>query len=134
MKHKIPKAAVLSVSFFLAVTANAGKESNPSVRNQIKELQDQIDQLASEPKAVLIKDGNGIYIGRVIGMERVSVPYVLTDQGFRTILSSGGELSWNFQPSDLRPMAFETTNCTEVGYHIQPLYIGTVFRTIIDPA
>ena len=40
-------------------------------------------------KTVLLKDANGVTIGRVIGMEAASWPYVLTDKGYRTYFKIG---------------------------------------------
>jgi len=72
--------------------------------------------------AALLKDANGIYVGRVIGMWTTSTPYVLTDQGYRTVIRIGDGM--------LRETAniyYETPNCTDVMYVTSPKYLGSVF-------
>lgn len=65
MKHKILIAAMAIAALLLPMEINAkGKPAS----------------------VTLLKDANGVTIGRVIGMEHVSKPYVLTDQGYRTMI------------------------------------------------
>lgn len=63
MKQKIFTTAIVIAALLLPLEINAkGKPAS----------------------VVLLKDANGVEIGRVIGMEHVSNPYVLTNQGYRT--------------------------------------------------
>ena len=71
---------------------------------------------------VLLKDANGVEIGRVIGMESVSWPYVLTDQGYRTLfILAFGRVHIN------TAVYFESTNCTGTAYVPSAKYLGAVF-------
>lgn len=71
---------------------------------------------------ILLKDANGVEIGRVIGMETIGWPYVLTDQGYRTFFRmSPGRVFLNSQ------VYYESTDCTGVAYQSRGRYIGAVF-------
>lgn len=72
--------------------------------------------------AALLKDANGVYVGRVIGMLTTSTPYVLTDQGYRTVIRIGDGM--------LRESAkvyYKTVDCTDTMYVTSPKYLGSVF-------
>lgn len=77
---------------------------------------------AAVPQAVL-KDANGVYVGRVIGMPHVSRSFVLTDKGYRTqILIPFGKLLLS------HTIVFETTDCTGPAYIIgRGGFVGSVF-------
>jgi len=75
-------------------------------------------------KTVLLKDANGVTIGRVIGMETVGWPYVLTQEGYRTFFRSGnGKVS--LVPDD--GVYYKTADCTGNAYVSRGMYLGTVF-------
>ena len=79
------------------------------------------------PGVVQLKDANGNVIGRVIGMETVSWPYVLTDQGYRTLFKVAiGMVDIHTQ------VVFESTDCSGTAY-VGTRYPGTVF-TVTDNA
>ena len=40
-----------------------------------------------EPLPVILKDANNNVVGRVIGMDYIDKPYVLTNEGYRTVIS-----------------------------------------------
>lgn len=73
--------------------------------------------------AAVLKDANGVYIGRVIGMEHVSLPYVLTDKAYRTqIKVTDGKLRLS------HTIVFESINCTGAAYIIGAGgFVGAVF-------
>ena len=73
--------------------------------------------------AALLKDANGVYVGRVIGMEHVSKPYVLTDQGYRTIIP----IPIGRVVNEVGPVYFESSDCSGTGYIEHNRHIGTVF-------
>ena len=79
------------------------------------------------PRAVLLKDAEGIAIGRVIGMETSGWPYVLTDQGYRTLfrLATGRVYLYS-------PVFYQSTDCTGVAYVRSGRYLGTVFSPTSD--
>ena len=103
MKHKLLTIAMIIVGMTLPLQINA----------------------KGKPVSVpLLKDANGETVGRVIGMEFIHRPYVLTDQGYRTdIQIHKGQVStysnWTIY--------FESTNCTGTGYIEVPKFVGTVF-------
>lgn len=72
-------------------------------------------------RTVLLSDANGAKIGRVIGMETASWPYVLTDRGYRTLFRVGTGMLYNEAT-----IFFESTNCTGDAY-VGVRSIGTVF-------
>ena len=72
---------------------------------------------------VLLKDANGVEIGRVIGMGTASWPYILTDQGYRTLFRIGTGMIYNEAPV---PVFYESTDCTGDAY-VGARYPGTVF-------
>ena len=75
-------------------------------------------------KAVLLKDANGVKIGRVIGMEDVSWPYVLTREGYRTLFRIGSGKVTLF-PDD--GVGFAETNCMGMAYVSRGVSLGAVF-------
>jgi hypothetical protein len=100
MKQKIFMAAMIIVALTLSLGVNAkGKPGS----------------------VVLLKDANGVKIGRVIGMETVSWPYVLTDQGYRTLFRVGTGMIYNEAP-----VFYESTDCTGDAY-VGKRSPGTVF-------
>lgn len=72
--------------------------------------------------AALLKDANGVYVGRVVGMEHVSKPYVLTDQGYRTIIP----IPIGRVVNEVT-IYFESIDCSGTGYIEHNRHIGTVF-------
>ena len=76
--------------------------------------------------SVLLKDANGEAIGRVIGMETVSWPYVMTDQGYRTLFRVGTGMIYNYTD-----VYYESANCTGDAY-VSKRYPGTVFLPTIQ--
>jgi hypothetical protein len=85
-------------------------------------------------RAVMLTDANGVQIGRVIGMDRIWRPYVLTDEGYRTTLNLGNsEFPASVNLTRL-VMYYESTNCPkdEVAYLDWPGNSGTVFSPTID--
>ena len=92
----------------------------------------EINAKGKPASVALLKDANGVEIGRVIGMPYVARPYVLTDKGYRTqILVTNGKLQLS------HTIVFESTNCTGAAYIIGPGgFVGTVFSptTNIDMA
>jgi len=72
-------------------------------------------------RPVLLKDGNGVTIGRVIGMETVGWPYVITAQGYRTLFRTGTGMIFTDAA-----VYFESMDCTGDAY-VGVRYVGTVF-------
>jgi len=84
----------------------------------------QINAKGKPASVPLLKDANGETVGRVIGMEFIHRPYVLTDQGYRTDIHIhwgrvGTYSNW--------PIYFESTDCTGTAYIEVPKFTGTVF-------
>lgn len=73
--------------------------------------------------AAQLKDAYGETVGRVIGMEHVSRPYVLTDQGYRTNFS----LPRGWIDVKEGNIYYESTDCTGAPYVSTPKYVGAVF-------
>ena len=92
----------------------------------------EINAKGKPASVALLKDANGVEIGRVIGMPHVARPYVLTDKGYRTqILVHNGKLQLS------HTIVFESTDCTGAAYIIgKGGYVGAVFSptTNIDLA
>ena len=86
---------------------------------------------AAEPQynVALLKDANGVYIGRVIGMIPASQAYVLTDQGYRTIFRMGSG-----QINNVRQLYFESADCTGDAYITTAGQLGMVFSPYSDVA
>ena len=76
--------------------------------------------------AAQLQDANGETVGRVIGMEHINLPFILTDQGYRTSLYFGGVIG-------LRHTWFnyESTDCTGTPYVWYSK--GTVFTPDLLP-
>jgi hypothetical protein len=72
--------------------------------------------------AALLKDANGVYVGRVIGMLTTSTPYILTDQGYRTVIVIG-----NGMLRESANVYYQTSDCTDTMYVTSPKYLGSVF-------
>ena len=75
---------------------------------------------------VLLKDANGVEIGRIIGMGTVSWPYVLTEQGYRTLFRVGTGMIYNDAP-----VFYESTDCTGDAY-VGKRLPGTVFMPTLQ--
>lgn len=80
-----------------------------------------MNAISAAAPQVLLKDANGVYIGRVIGMASVSSPYVLTDQGYRTQFRIEKGMIYS-----KRSVFYESTDCTGDGY-VDIGSPGTVF-------
>lgn len=76
--------------------------------------------------AILLKDANGVEIGRVIGMGTVSWPYVLTRQGYRALFRLGTGMLYASAP-----LYYESVDCTEQAY-TGGRSPGTVFLPTLD--
>ena len=75
---------------------------------------------------VLLKDANGVEIGRVIGMAHVAAPYVLTDPNYRTVFLLGqGRVEGRVSPINIY---YESGACIGNAY-VGPsgISLGTVF-------
>lgn len=72
--------------------------------------------------AALLKGADGEYVGRVIGMLTTSQPYVLTDQGYRTVIRIG-----NGMVIESAGVYFETIDCAGEMYVTSPKFLGSVF-------
>ena len=83
----------------------------------------EINAKGKPASVVLLKDANGVEIGRVIGMGTVSWPYVLTNQGYRTLFRVGTGMIYGETPT---PVFYESTDCTGDAY-VGKRYPGTVF-------
>lgn len=83
-------------------------------------------------RPVLLTDANGVEIGRVIGMDSISRPYVLTDNGYRTILNLGSS-AVPVMVRSVDEVFYENINCPkdEVAY-IGGGNIGSVFSPTND--
>jgi len=81
----------------------------------------QIDAEGKPASVALLKDANGETVGRVIGMEYIHRPYVLTDQGYRTLFRVGTVMIYN-----AAFVFFESTDCTGDAY-VGKRSPGTVF-------
>ena len=70
-----------------------------------------------------MKDANGAYIGRIIGMLTVNSPFVLTDKGYRTFL----DITFGRVEAS-QVLHYESIDCTGVAY-LEPSIRtpGTVF-------
>jgi hypothetical protein len=77
-------------------------------------------------RAILLKDANGVEIGRVIGMETVSWPYVMTKQGYRTLFRLGTGMIYAGAP-----LYFKSIDCTGQVY-VGARSPGTVFMPNLD--
>ena len=77
-------------------------------------------------RAILLKDANGIEIGRVIGMGSVSWPYVLTSQGYRALFRLGTGMIYAEAP-----LYYESVDCTGQAY-TGGRSPGTVFMPSLD--
>lgn len=75
---------------------------------------------------VLLKDANAVKIGVVIGMETASWPYVLTDQGYRTLFRVGTGMVYNEAP-----VYYVSTDCTGDAY-VGKRSPGTVFSPTLQ--
>ena len=102
MKHKLLTVAMIIAGLTLPLEINA--KGKP------------------ESSTVLLKDANGEKIGRVIGMEHVSKPYVLTDQGYRTTIPIPlGRVG------NITSVYYESIDCVGEVYIGHTRYVGTVF-------
>lgn len=104
MKQKILMVIMIILSLSIPLGANAKNKPEPA-------------------NVVLLKDANGVEIGRVIGMEHVSRPFVLTDQGYRTDIP----LPRGWIGLKEGAIYYESTDCTGAPYVNSPRYVGTVF-------
>jgi hypothetical protein len=77
-------------------------------------------------RAILLKDANGVEIGRVIGMGTVSWPYVLTRQGYRALFRLGTGMLYASAP-----LYFESVDCEGQAY-VGARSPGTVFMPTLD--
>jgi hypothetical protein len=85
------------------------------------------------PRAAILTDANGVEIGRVIGMERIGRPYVLTDKGYRTLLNLGStEVAAMVR--NTCAVYYENINCpkAEVAYLADGSNVGAVFSPTSD--
>jgi hypothetical protein len=71
--------------------------------------------------AAILKDANGVETGRVIGMETASWPYVLTEQGYRTLLRVGTGMIYN-----VTTLYYASGDCSGQAY-VRTTFPGTVF-------
>jgi hypothetical protein len=109
MKQKIFTTAIVIAALLLPVESIAkGKPDKDS------------------DNVVLLKDANGLEIGRVIGMGSVSWPYVLTDQGYRTLFRVGTGMIYNEAT-----VFYQSTNCTGDAY-VGKRSPGTVFMPTLQ--
>jgi hypothetical protein len=82
-------------------------------------------------KTVILKDANGVTVGRVIGMEAASWPYVLTDEGYRTYFKIGNGMVQVVAEDGI----YYDTSCDVGGgnaYLNRKKLLGTVFSPISD--
>ena len=77
-------------------------------------------------RAILLKDADGVEIGRVIGMGTVSWPYVLTEEGYRTLFRLGTGMIYAGAP-----LYYESIDCTGQAY-VGARSPGTVFMPTLD--
>lgn len=84
----------------------------------------QISAKGKPASVPMLKDANGDTVGRVIGMEQVHRPYVLTDQGYRTAIAL--PRGWVTTYSNW-PIYFESTDCKGTAYIEVPKFVGSVF-------
>lgn len=80
-------------------------------------------------RAVQLKDANEVTIGRVIGMETIGWPYVLTDEGYRTFFRMGMGMVTLF-PDD--GVFFASTGCMGMAYVRRGMFVGAVFLPTPD--
>lgn len=71
---------------------------------------------------VQLKDANGTYVGRVIGMSSIAGPFVLTDQGYRTNIAIG-----QGSVIEIANILYESASCTGPAYVETRSHIGSVF-------
>ena len=85
-------------------------------------------------RPVILTDANGVKIGRVIGMGRISLPTVLTDKGYRTELNLGISENPAVVFTVRQDIYYENTNCPKdgVAYINSPGNAGTVFSPSND--
>jgi len=86
---------------------------------------------AESSNTVILKDADGLYVGRVIGMFNYSNTYVLTDQGYRAIMDiHSGHVQYR------GGLEFESGDCTGPafveGYFLGPNPNGSVFTAYSD--
>ena len=84
----------------------------------------EINAKGKPTSVALLKDANGVTVGRVIGMDTVHRPYVLTDQGYRTAITL--PMGWVITYSNW-PIYYESTDCTGTAYIEVPKFVGAVF-------
>ena len=104
MKHKILIAAMTIAALLLPMEINA--KGKPASVSQLK-------------------DANGVTIGRVIGMEHVSKPYVMTDQGYRTLIPM--PVGRVVEQADVY---YGSEDCSAPVYIGHTRHVGTVFIPI----
>lgn len=118
MKQKIFTTAIVIAALLLPLESIAkGKPSNES------------------DNVVLLKDASGLEIGRVIGMESVSQPYVLTDQGYRTAIALPlGMVNTKIHTylNSSVNIVYESIDCTGVAYVSHFRYLGTVYTPVVS--
>ena len=66
---------------------------------------------AEPPNAVVLKDANGIYVGRVIGMTNINRSFVLTDHGYRTDM----DITFG-RVEESQVLQYESNDCTGAAY------------------
>jgi hypothetical protein len=77
-------------------------------------------------RAIMLKDANGVEVGRVLGMETVSWPYVLTREGYRTLFRLGTGMIYV-----KASLYYESMNCTGQAY-VGGRSPGTVFMPTLE--
>ena len=94
----------------------------------------QTDAKGPPGRAVMLTDANGVEIGRVIGMERLSLPYVLTDEGYRTMLNLGISENPALVGTVREVIYYQNANCVkdDPKYVDSPGNAGTVFSPMYD--
>lgn len=90
----------------------------------------EINAKGKPASVVLLKDANGVEIGRVIGMEHVSSPYVLTNQGYRTSIAAPLGMV-NTRILTNQSIVYKSMDCTGVAYVDHFRYLGTVFMPLV---
>lgn len=99
------------------VTTNAS-----DINSNALTITDNTNAISAAVPQVQLKDANGTYIGRVIGMSAIAGPFVLTDQGYRTNIAIG-----QGSVIEIANILYESSSCTGPAYVAPKKHIGSVF-------
>lgn len=123
-----------------AVNDNDGRITNDTsnILTNTTNISTNTEAISSAVPQVVLKAANGEYVGRVIGMSHSSMPYVLTDKGYRTKILLGSGQVQEYPDGAYDGVYYESTDCQGDAYvsytHQRDAFrsVGTVFVPMID--